>query len=123
MRVVLKPEVVESPSVRGWLKAEKQYLVLSVETTGTGASDNSYRIESEDINTPALFEADLFRLVDPRLPSCWIAVRQEGAPLQLMPASWAEGDYWKRFFDGEPAARREYMDATRKMVEELGPIR
>jgi hypothetical protein len=121
MRVVLKPDAVGAVNVRGWLKAQKQYLVLSVEAAGTGASRNFYRIESEDNNTPALFEADLFRLVDPRLPSCWIAVQQEGVSLQLMPASWAGDDYWERFFDGEPAARRKYEDAMRDMLTELGP--
>lgn len=123
MRVELKRERAGEPKVRGWLKPDTLYLVLSVEATGAGASGTSYRIESEDNRTPALYEPGLFRQVDGQIPSCWIAVQAEGLPLELMPASWAEDGFWERFFDGDPAARREYEAAVKMMAEELGALK
>lgn len=120
MRVVLRAEVADTANVRGWLKAGKDYTVLSVEAAGAGVSANVYRIQSDDNATPALFEAKLFRLVDARIPSCWIVVQQDDLPIQLMPASWAEDGYWERFFDGDPAARREYEAITHGILAELG---
>ena len=116
MKVVLRPSAVDSSKVRGWLTPHTEYLVLAVEASATG--ENSYRIESEDNRTPALFEAKLFTLVNNRLPTLWIAVQQQDLLLQLMPARWSEDGFWERFFDGDPEACRVYEDAIVKMQDE-----
>ncbi|MCG8417845.1 MAG: hypothetical protein MJE77_07875 [Proteobacteria bacterium] len=118
MKVVLKSaEAADKPNVRGWLRRDTVYLVLAVESSGTSAT--AYRIESEDNRTPALFETDLFSIVDNRVSSCWVVVKDENCPLQFMPAAWNEDDFWDRFFDGDADARRAYEEVIQTMRAEM----
>ncbi len=116
MKVILKPKATNAPNVRGWLEQSRPYFVLAVEATSNGAS--WYRIESEDNETPALFEADLFEIVDPSIPAAWIVVRQGNLPLQLMPTSWSDDGFWERFFDGDTTAQEDYEEAKFAITQE-----
>lgn len=116
MKVRLKEDAGQASNVRGWLRAGREYEVLAVEAASPRGSGSLYRIQSEDNETPALFEAELFVLSDAAIPSNWIVVQEPQTPIQLMPASWAEPGYWERFFDGDPQARTDYEAAVRKIV-------
>jgi hypothetical protein len=113
MKVTLRPEAAGRDNVRGWLRLEYEYVVLSIESI---AGDTmAYRIVSEDNHTPALFEISLFDVVDNRIPPSWIVVPVEGTMLHFMPAGWAESGFWEALFDGDPAATEAFGEQVREL--------
>ncbi|MEQ1787423.1 MAG: hypothetical protein ABL966_10245 [Acidimicrobiales bacterium] len=71
------------------------------------------RIEVED--TPALFSAEMFRLVDGSLPQTWATELGDGAHLTLGPKRWQDwrGQYsfWEDFFSGVPDVEKPAREA------------
>ena len=104
MRVVLlhEPEEAEQP----WLSTSREYVVLSVEEHHTGVA--GYRIESDRSQGPALFRAPRFKIIDPSVPSCWIAHRLQGATVELAPPVFARAGFWEDYYNGDPRAVAEY---------------
>jgi hypothetical protein len=116
MRVRLLAERAREMS--GWLRPDRSYLVLEVEPSPPGST--SYRLESENASSPALFPAEAFEVVSPRLPSSWIARYWPGSGLQLTPERWTVPGFWEAFFDGEEQAGRLYREERDRMSRELG---
>jgi len=109
MKVRLKPAPANRENVRGWLRPDVDYVVLSVEVLG---DESAYRIVTEDNATPALFESSLFDVTDESVPGLWVQVSQaHGKPDQRMPRAWSADGFWEAFFDGDPGARRAYARA------------
>lgn len=88
--------------LRGWLKKGKDYQVLSIE-------GGKYRIASEQAGTPALFDVELFDVVDAVRPESWVS---RGA--DSLPASWTVFGFWEAFFDAEEWALEVYRKELRR---------
>ncbi len=116
MIVILKPSVMSRENIGGWLNQDTEYVVLEV---GTMVNKTYYRIQSEDNQTPALFEASLFRIVDPHLPASWIAMMNNDVfIIKLIPIAWAEEGFWERYFDGNCDALKIYADVVQQIYSE-----
>jgi hypothetical protein len=94
-----------------WITEGQQYDVLGVEVTGGKVY---FRVES-DQGTPALFESELFELVDGAIPSSWIAVAGTRGGFSLDAKAWARQGFWEAFFDREPEAMKLYEAEKRSM--------
>jgi len=93
----------------GWLDRRSVYTVLAVETTGE--NEILLRIESENAQTPALFPAKEFELLDDSIPSIWTISIEPSGTLDLRPVSWRRPGFWEDFFDGDMTARQLYEQA------------
>jgi hypothetical protein len=88
------------------LEDGREYEVLEV-TVDPSASHpllrTSFRIEADE--TPALFAAELFHVVDGSLPQTW-AVEGEGGRMTFGPRRWqawqGQHSFWEDFFSGLP---------------------
>lgn len=116
MKVQLREDVGERENLRGWLKHGQSYVVLAVECQVHPMV--CYRIEGGDSRTPALFEVDLFEIVDPSISPSWVATHSLGGALKLQPVDWGCPGFWERFFDGELAEVSQYRAARDAMLLE-----
>ena len=103
MKVRLRNQLPQSRAAAlvGWLKPDKEYVVLEIENNGC----MEYRIESEDSGQPVLFEIELFDIVDATHPRTWVESSVAG---EFSPAAWQVPGFWEDYFDGEPTARDSY---------------
>jgi hypothetical protein len=113
MKVRFRGHTVEKPDWR-WLTVGRCYDVLAIEPTGRERKP-AYRIESDDNATPALFEVDLFDVVDGSIPPSWCVIESQGA-IAIGPRAWFEPGFWESYFDGKE-------DATKAYARELELIR
>ena len=114
MKVVLRSEAAERESIRGWLRAGQVYVVLAIEAT-------KYRIETDvdRSHTPALFDAELFEVIDDTPSKHWVDTEAD-----RMPPAWAEAGFWEAYFDGDGEARAAYQHARdRLFLESYGTLR
>ena len=116
MRVKLKKGAAANEKIRGWLKEEKIYEVLTIEQY---CSDSAgYRIESEDSSQPVVFETSYFDIVETSIPGSWIVLGVAGATIELGPPCFGQKDFWERFFDREPEALEMYESERKKMKQQ-----
>jgi hypothetical protein len=73
-----------------------------------------FRILGEE-PVPALFEIELFEIVDQSLPRSWVVTSPAPETLSFGPASWARPGFWTDFFDGDRQAVRVFEEECRKM--------
>jgi len=85
-----------------WLTLGKNYHVLTLSVSDAGSIE--YRLISDNNNTPALFPAVQFKIIEPTLPRTWVVERIGESYLELAPQSWLDEGFWERFFDGDPSA-------------------
>ncbi len=105
---------VAKPDVVGWLRPNKDYVVLSIEHLPRKVV--SYRIVGRQ-GIPALFEASLFKITDPRVEEDWVVCYdEEENDLRLVPADWSSPGFWEAFFDGDPDAVARYQEVLQRMV-------
>lgn len=89
-----------APGESPWLTPGKTYLVLAISIVPEGVR---YRIIADQPDTPALFPADQFEVVDGVLGSAWVfSIRAAG--IEIGPGRWSAPDFWERYFDGDPQA-------------------
>lgn len=112
MKVQLKDGIASRDGIRGWLKADKEYVVLAVEYQ---AQKVSYRIAAEN-GTPALFEAEFFATVDPTVDPHWVLRHPEGSQSELVPLEWTRIGFWEEFFDDDPEAKVAYETVLERMT-------
>lgn len=101
-------EVPEHPSIA----VGACYEVFSIEISTDGRA--RFRIVGNEWDTPALWNSEMFDIVDGAMPDSWTAVGANGS-FSLGPAAVAEPGFWERYFDREPEAVAIYR-------RELGPL-
>lgn len=67
-----------------------------------------YRILGEELNTPALFSAADFEIIDASLPPSWVVFELGNGSFVIGPAAWTATGFWERYFDGDQEARQEF---------------
>ena len=112
MKVHLRSaQEAEKPDVRGWLHSGEEYAVLAIEPLSGGVP--AYRIASSQ-GTPALFEASLFAITDPRVDESWVVQYNESGEISLVPEEWNSPGFWEDYFDGKSDAVARYQEVLRR---------
>ncbi|WP_405736328.1 hypothetical protein OG607_44620 [Streptomyces sp. NBC_01537] len=91
------------------MRVGEEYPVLEVFATRTRVLFRlPDRSTSRDaIDSPGLWDADMFEVVSDRMPTCWVAGLNDGR-LTLAPREWQRPGFWEAFFDHLPDAVAEY---------------
>lgn len=100
-----------------WLKEGEIYTVLEIYS---GKGGITYRLlTTEESTTPALHDAEVFTIEDPRIPLSWIVsviIDRDGKPfMHIGPEPWIQADFWDKFFDWNEEARRCFDEELRKL--------
>jgi len=98
-----------------WLTLNKEYQVISVELRPRGVA--KLRIIADDHRTPILVDSSLFAANGEPLPTNWVCTIREGGTVEFEPQSWAELDFWERYFDRDPVAMTVFEEELRRMTE------
>jgi hypothetical protein len=98
-----------------WLTLNKEYLVVSVEFRPRGVA--KLRIIADDQRTPILVDSSHFAVNREPLPLSWVCTIREGGTMEFEPKSWAELDFWERYFDRDPLAVATFDEEVRHMTE------
>jgi hypothetical protein len=69
-----------------------------------------------DERTPALFEPELFEVVSSAIPLTWVVTSPKPGCLSFEPEARSGGEFWERFFDGEPEAIAMFEEQRAKIV-------
>lgn len=85
-----------------WLTVGRIYDVLEVYAYPGGQVE--LRIESDDQQTPALFDSSCFVTVDETMSKSWAARIGDSGALLLGPREWSLPGFWESFFDGSDEA-------------------
>lgn len=107
MKVVVKRGSV---SATGWLPMDMELSVLAV--MSDSASGTKYLLWSEQQNSPALFPANEFEIVDGSLPEAWRLSLDLNGYAYLAPFGWHASGFWERYYDGEPEAVRVFNEGA-----------
>ena len=114
MRVRLKSvQEAKKADVRGWLRPDEDYAVLAIEHLPGRVV--AYRIATRQ-GTPALFEASLFAITDPRVDDAWVVQYKDSGEVELMPGLWSAPGFWEDFFDGNPRAVARYQEVVERAI-------
>lgn len=84
-----------------WLRVGREYTVLAISAFGGRVL---LRIASDEAGVPALFQAEMFEVVDSRLPSSWRATLEQSGGLDIGPDAWLQAGFWEDYFNDAPEA-------------------
>lgn len=70
-----------------------------------------------EIESPGLWDADMFEIVSDRMPTCWVTGLEDGR-LTLAPREWQRPGFWEDYFDHEPGAVAEYDRLKARIIAE-----
>jgi hypothetical protein len=98
-----------------WLTLNNEYQVISVELRPRGVA--KLRIIADDHRTPILVDSSLFAANGESLPENWVCTIREGGTVEFEPKSWAEPDFWERYFYRDPEAVAVFDEELRRMIE------
>lgn len=113
MRVRLRSgQAAEKPNVRGWLRPDDEYVVLAIEVDLRKGV--FYRIASRQ-GTPALFEAELFTVTDPRVDGSWVVRYNDAGDIGLTPEAWSAPGFWEDYFNQDPVALERFRAVLSQM--------
>ncbi len=114
MRVRLRSaQEAKRADVRGWLRPDEDYAVLAIEHLPERVV--AYRIATRQ-GTPALFEASLFAITDPRADEAWVVQYNDAGDVELVPEPWSAPGFWEDFFDGNPGAVARYHEVLERAI-------
>ncbi|MFI8817355.1 MULTISPECIES: hypothetical protein [unclassified Streptomyces] len=68
-------------------------------------------------DSPGLWDASMFTVVNGRMPDCWEAGLEDGR-LTLAPKAWQRPGFWDDYFDGEPSAGDEYERLRTEIISQ-----
>jgi len=88
------------------LREGRVYVVLEVYCQAAGP--NYFRIEYRSGETPPLFDARLFEVVDPRLSPSWTVSSKGDGVLTMAPAAWQVPGFWEEFMEHSSRAIEIY---------------
>jgi hypothetical protein len=85
-----------------WLTIGKRYEVLEI----LFFRDRGWllRLIGDVPNGVALFQLEMFEIVDPRIPPNWIATWGDKGTFCLSPRPWTDTGFWERYYDRDPKA-------------------
>ena len=97
-----------------WLTIGKTYDVLEVLFVG----DRGWllRLVGDGPNGVALFQLEMFDVVDPQVPPNWIATWDNGT-FCLSQETWTRPGFWERYHDRDPNARQVFEEEMRRTVD------
>ncbi|HZZ15273.1 MAG TPA: hypothetical protein VFE08_04855 [Candidatus Sulfotelmatobacter sp.] len=98
----------------GWLTVGRTYDVLEV--LFVGGSGWLLRLIGDGGNGVALFQLDLFEIMDARVPPNWIATWGSDGGFRLCPERWSHSSFWERFYDREPEAIQVFEEEKVRTV-------
>jgi hypothetical protein len=114
MKVCLRSRAeAERNDIRDWLRLDEEYVVLCIEANLWKSV--YYRIASLE-GTPALFEASLFTITDPRVDEEWIVRQDDSGRLVFEPEPWSVPGFWEDYFNQDPTAVARYRDVLQRMT-------
>lgn len=90
------------------ISQDKEYRVLSIE-------GDMYRILNDQAD-PVLYEAGMFDIIDPAIPTDWVVERDGEGEINAGPAGFPPYT-WEDCHDGVPAAREVVL----RYLHEIGP--
>lgn len=94
-------------AAHSWLEVGRDYVVLTIEFDRRSIQ---YRLHIPDEpDTPALFDAKCFSIVDGEIPGGWAVLEAPPGSYQLGPSAWMKPGFWNSYFDlaGEAPAQFE----------------
>jgi len=68
-----------------------------------------------DESTPAMFQVEMFEVVDSTIPPTWTVTSAQPGCLYFAPTAWSRPGFWEDFFDGNEKARACF-EAERKRI-------
>ncbi|WP_406432670.1 hypothetical protein OHB00_07915 [Streptomyces sp. NBC_00631] len=71
----------------------------------------------DDVDSPGLWDADMFEIVSDRMPTCWVTGLGNGW-LTLAPREWQRPGFWDDYFDHVPDAVAEYDRLKIRIIAE-----
>ncbi len=89
-----------------WLREGRIYAVQSIYVSADEGVQ--YRILGEEPNTPALFAAGDFEIIDATMPPTWIVFDLGSRNFVIGPADWTSPGYWELYFEGDQEARQKF---------------
>jgi hypothetical protein len=101
---------------------DTEHVVLALEARVVqprGMSALHFLIKSSPTATPAWSPAGMYAIVDPSLPSIWVARLDSDIDLVLAPTDWHQAGFWDAFHNGvgERGARaREIFERDRDVI-------
>ena len=98
---IINPATGEPNDTSSWLRIGHEYIVLEI----LAVPDRrvTLRVLGED-NSVALWDAEMFEVVDGTIPPNWVASVGPSGDLSLAPRRWLAGGFWEAFFDHDPDA-------------------
>ena len=89
-----------------WLRQGCIYAVQSIYISPDQGCQ--YRILGDEPNTPALFAASDFEIIDATLPPFWVVFDLGNRRWVIGPSAWTVAGYWERYFDGDHEAKQAF---------------
>ncbi|MGW2872042.1 hypothetical protein [Kitasatospora sp. NPDC001225] len=71
----------------------------------------------DEIDSPGLWDADMFEIVSDRMPTCWVTGLEDGR-LTLAPQEWQRPGFWEDYFDHVPGAVSDYDRLKARIIAE-----
>ena len=105
--------MAQESGVGSWLRPDVEYTVLAIEHLPERVT--AYRIVTRQ-GTPALFQASLFDITDPRVDRTWVAQCTDLGDTDLVPGPWNFPGFWESFFNGQPEAVALYQEVLRHVT-------
>jgi len=97
-----------------WLTVGKIYHVLSLLQDVHGRW--LLRLMGDTEPGVGLFLLEQFEIVSRRLAPMWIVNWNKVGVFELTPETWTAPEFWERYFDHDPAAKRIFTDEVCKIV-------
>jgi hypothetical protein len=98
-------------STSSWAKVGAEYEVLGASCDGARVL---LRLIGEEA-IPALFELEMFEVVNPSIPPSWIVAVPRPGLLTIGPEAWARPGFWEAFFDQEPWAQACFQEELQRL--------
>lgn len=101
-----------------WLTIGATYHVLEILVDPNGNDDLTFRIMSDNNETPIIERASQFELVTNSIPRCWSVSFLPDSLLYFAPLEWMERGFWERYFDRNELEQRVFERNYREIIAE-----
>lgn len=93
-----------------WLTIGKTYDALEISFDGTWL----VRLVGDGANGVALFQLEMFEVVEPHVAPNWIATWSSKGAFSLSPEPWTQPGFWERYYDRDPIASQIFEEEMRR---------
>lgn len=98
-----------------WIKLGGVYTVLEIYYEQN--KNIMYRIITEDNGVPALFEHDMFEVLNGIIPDNWVVYSKMSHCITIGPEAWSNDDFWESYFNVEKSAIECYNQEVKKILD------